>query len=137
MFEEIITASYVITSIAYGIEIYNLFKYGDNNHTHVLWWAVNGSGSILALLYCSFNQPNDLMYRLITLFIIQISLCATCLTVNVYLSFKDSMVSYTTKDITLAPQIQNDLDTAVIYPEKQNFGHQFKSKKTCHCNKFA
>jgi hypothetical protein len=120
MFEQLITVSYVVTSIAYLIEIYNLIQYGENKYTNVLWWAINGIGSILALFYCLFNQPNDLMKRLMTLFMIQICLSATCLTITMYYCFKDSLVSYNIKEIPLTPQVQNYLDITNIYPQKRN-----------------
>jgi hypothetical protein len=117
MFEEIIITSYIVTSIAYGIEIYNLCKYGEKKFINVVWWAVNGNGSILALFYCSFNSPNQLINRLMILFMIQICLSATCLTITMYFNFKDSLVVYNIKEIPMTPQIQEYLDTTTIYPK--------------------
>jgi hypothetical protein len=116
MFEGIIIASYVITFIAYGLEIYNLFTYRDGKYVNVVWWGINGIASILALFYCMFNQSNDFMYRLMILFMIQICLCSICLTIAMYFNFKDSLIFYNIKEIPLTPQIQNYLDTTTIYP---------------------
>jgi hypothetical protein len=120
MFEQVIITSYVITSLAYAIEIYNILKYGEKKYTNVLWWAANGNGSILALFYCALNEPNDRMHRLMALFTIQICLCGACLSLTLYFNFKDSFVSYNIKEIPLTPQIQNYLETTAIYPETSN-----------------
>jgi hypothetical protein len=120
MFEQMIVTSYIITSIAYGIEMYNICKDGEKKYINVIWWAVNGVGSILALFYCLYNQPNDLMNHLMTLFMIQICLSALCLTTTLYFNFKDSFVFYNIKEIPMTPQIQNYLDTTTIYPETRN-----------------
>jgi hypothetical protein len=125
MFEPLIITSYVITSAAYAIELYNLYEYRENKFTNVVWWAINGIGSILALFYCSANQPIYYINRIMMLFMIQICLSATCLTICMYLTFKDSFMVYNIKEIPLTPQIQNYLDTTNIYPVNPNSNINF------------
>ena len=80
MYEELIIVSYILLGIGYCIEICYLFTYGDDKHTNVCLWTSNGTGFILALMYCYENQYIYLIY----FFIVHIILCFICLTINVY-----------------------------------------------------
>jgi hypothetical protein len=72
--------SYILLTIGYCIEIYYLFRYGDDKHTNVCLWTTNGMGFILALMYCYENQYFYLMY----FFIFHTVLCFICLSINCY-----------------------------------------------------
>jgi hypothetical protein len=88
MLDGLLIAVYIFVSIGYIIEIYNLFKYGDDKHTNICLWTANGGGSIFAYVYCFENNYNELSI----LFIIHYSLCFLCLSINLYFVYSKNFL---------------------------------------------
>ena len=83
MYETILIATYLVTSIGYAIQIYNMKKEIDHKPINVCLWTANGTGYLVIIVYCYFNNLADLMF----LFIVQYVFCFICLTINMYYTF--------------------------------------------------
>jgi hypothetical protein len=90
MYEQLIIATYVITTIGYLIEIYSLYKYKDDKPTNVCLWTANGTASTIAFFYCFENGYTYLLY----LFVIQYAFCSLCLIINIYYAYIKGCTNY-------------------------------------------
>jgi peptidoglycan/LPS O-acetylase OafA/YrhL len=100
MYEEIFIPVYALAMIGYTIEIYHLFKFGDDKNTNTCLWTTNGGSFIFAMVYCYFNQYTYLMW----LFVIHYACCFVCLCLNIYfVYFMGTKRVYTLEPDTLPP----------------------------------